>query len=123
MGGLLVRMTGLSALISVAYFALHLGFVALLGTSVPADPVQIGVAQKVLLGVIGAAFLALLFIQQLLPRLSQTALGRAAYVHFYGGLYADSMLTEFVRGFGPTPGGVAGRRRLLNADPSHEVQS
>ncbi len=122
MGGLLVRMTGLSMLVSVAYFALHMGFVALLGASVPADPVQVGLAQKVLLGVIGVAFLALLFIQQLLPRLSQTALGRAAYVHFYGGLYADSMLTELVRGFGPTPGGVAGRR-LLNADSSHEVQS
>ncbi len=123
MGGLLVRMAGLSALVSIAYFALHMGFVALLSASVPADPVQVGLVQKVLLGVIGVAFLGLLFIQQLLPRLSQTALGRAAYVHFYGGLYADSMLTEFVRGFGPTPSGVAGRRRLLNADSSHEVQS
>ena len=123
MGGLLVRMVALSALVSVAYFALHVAFVHLLGTGVPADPVHISVAQEALLGVIGVAFLALLFIQQLLPRLSRTAWGRAAYVHFYGGLYADSMLTEFVRGFGPTPGGVGGRRRLLGADPSHEVQS
>ncbi len=122
-GGLLVRMAGLSALVCSAYFALHMGFVALLGTSVPADPVHVDTAQKVLLGVIALAFLALLLIQQLLPRLSRTAFWRAAYVHFYGGLYADSMLTEFVRGFGPTPAGVAGRRRVLSADPSHEVQS
>ncbi len=123
MGGLLGRMTALSALVCSAYFTLHLAFVHLLGASVPADPVHVGAAQKVLLGVIAAAFLALLLIQQLLPRLSRTAFWRAAYVHFYGGLYADSMLTEFVRGFGPTPGGVAGRQRLLSADPSHEVQS
>ncbi len=123
MGGLLVRMTGLSILVCLAYFTLHMGFVRLLGASVPADPVHIGVAQQVLLAVIGVAFLALLFIQQLLPRLSQTALGRAAYVHFYGGLYADALLTEFVRGLGPTPGGVAERQRISNASSSHEVQS
>ncbi len=121
MGGLLARMAGLSAFVCVAYFALHMGFVRLLGASVPADPVHVAVAQKVLLGAIALAFLALLFIQQLLPRLSQTALGRAAYVHFYGGLYADTLLTEFVRGFGSLPRGVATRRRLLSTDPSHEV--
>ena len=121
-GGLLLRMAGLSALVSVAYFALHMGFVRLLGTSVPTEPLHADIAQQILLVVIGLAFLALLFIQQLLPRLSQTALGRAAYVHFYGGLYADSLLTEFVRGLGPTPGGIGQRRRLLAQDPSHEVQ-
>ena len=123
LGGLFVRMGGLSALVCTAYFALHVGIVHLLGASVPPDPTHVGLAQRVLLGVIALAFLALLFLQQLLPRLSQTAVGRAAYVHFASGLYADSMLTEFVRGFGPTPRSVAARRRILHGDPSHEVQS
>ncbi len=121
-GGLLLRVGALSALVCAAYFGLHMGFVHLLGTSVPADPRYADVIQKGLLGLIAVAFLALLLIQQLLPRLSQTAFWQAAYVHFYSGLYADGMLTELVRGLGPMPGGVAGRRRALSADPSSEVQ-
>ncbi len=121
-GGVLLRVGALSALVCVAYFGLHLGFVHLLGASVPADPRHADVVQKGLLGLIAMAFLALLLIQQLLPRLAQSAFWQAAYVHFYSGLYADGMLTEFVRGLGPTPGAVASRRRALSADSSHEVQ-
>lgn len=121
-GALLLRVAALSAAVCVAYFGLHLGFVHLLGTSVLQDPARTDVVKKVLLGLIAAAFVALLLIQQLLPRLSRTAFWQAAYVHFYSGLYADSMLTEFVRGLGPMPGGVASRRQVVSADPSHEVQ-
>lgn len=119
-GTLLLRVGALSSLVCTAYFGLHVGFVYLLGTSVPIDPVHTDLIQKGLLGFIGLAFLALLLIQQFLPRLSQMPFWQAAYVHFYNGLYADGMLTEFVRGLGPIPGSVTGRRRVLNADPSRE---
>jgi len=122
-GGLLLRVGGLSALVCAAYFGLHMGFVQLLRASVPADPLHADGIHEVLLGLIVAAFIALLLIQQLLPRLSRAPFWQAAYVHFYSGLYADGLLTEFVRGLGPTPGSVAGRRQALSVDPSHEVQS
>lgn len=120
--GLLLRVGSLSALVCIGYFGLHIGFVQLLGTSVPSEPQHIDAVQKGLLGLIAVAFVAMLLIQQLLPRLARTAFWQAAYVHFYSGLYADGMLTELVRGLGPTPGGVAARRRVLPADPSREVQ-
>lgn len=126
-GGLLLQVAALSALVCTAYFGLHAGFARLFVASMPADPRHVDGVQRALLGLIAAAFAALLLIQQLLPRLSRTSFWQAAYVHFYGGLYADGLLTEFVRRLRPTPGRiagrVAGRRRMLSADPSHEVQS
>ncbi|MHB1566752.1 MAG: NADH-quinone oxidoreductase subunit L [Acidiferrobacter sp.] len=120
MGGLLLRMGSLSALVCVAYFGLHAVFTHLLGPSVPAEPLRIDSVQKGLLVVIGIAFLGLLLIQQMLPRLAQRPFWRAVYVHFYNGLYADVLLTEIVRGFGPV--GVPARPRILATDPSREVQ-
>ncbi len=118
---LLPRLAGLSALVCAAYFGLHLVFVHLLGSSVPADPLHAGIVQKVLLAVIALAFLTLLMIQQFLPRLSQRPFWRAAYVHLYNGFYADTILTGFVRKLGPTPIGLASRHRMIPSDVSREV--
>ena len=121
MGGLLLRMVGLSALVSTAYFGLHMLFTALLGTSLPVAQLPAGPMRDGLLGLIVIVFLGLLFIQQLLPRLGQNPFWRAIYVHLYNDLYVDGFLTRMVRSFGPA--GTVGRPRASTECESREVQS
>ena len=121
MGGVLLRMGGLSALVAIAYFGLHRLFTILLGTSLPTFSAPTGIMQDSLLGLIVVAFLGLLVIQQLLPRILRNPFWRAAYVHLYNDLYIDMFLTRMVLRFGPV--GTARPSPTLTKDSSCEAQS
>jgi NAD(P)H-quinone oxidoreductase subunit 5 len=119
-GGLLLRMGSLSALVCTAYFGLHMLFTEMLGASLPTAQLPAGAAQDGLLGLIVVVFLGLLFIQQMLSRNLRKPFWQAIYVHLYNGLYIDIFFTRMVRSFGPV--GPAGRPRASTEGQSREVQ-
>lgn len=94
--GLVPWMVGASAGVVTAYFALHRAFGALLAPSLPSAKVPSGVAEDVLLSVIVAAFVGLLALQQMLPRIMAKPAWRAVYVHLYNGLYVDLLMTRWL---------------------------
>ncbi len=120
-GRLLLRMGGLSALVCVAYFSLHMLFTRMLGASLPADRLQADDIQQGLLGLIVVVFLGLLFVQQALPRILRKPFWQVAYVYLYNDLYIDVFLTRMVRRFGPVD--VAGWPLASTGTQSREVQS
>lgn len=94
--GLALLIGGLSAAVITAYFGLHRVFAILLAPSLPSAHVPSGIAEDILLAVIVAVFLGLLTVQQLLPRIMEKPMWRAAYVHLYNGLYVDLVLTRML---------------------------
>jgi NAD(P)H-quinone oxidoreductase subunit 5 len=118
-GGLLLRMGGLSALVCTAYFGLHMLFTEMLGASLPTAQLPAGAEQDGLLGLIVVVFLGLLFIQQMISRNLRKPFWQAIYVYLYNGLYIDIFFTRMVRSFGPV--GIAGRPRASTAGQSREI--
>ncbi len=98
----LLRGLGLSALVSVAYFALHTLFeVALHGSVLPVREAA-GGFQYALSLVLVLVFLALLVLQQLLKH-NPAALGEGLYMHLYNGLYIDVYITRILQRVWPSP--------------------
>ncbi len=98
----LLRGLGLSAVVSVAYFALHALFeTALQGSVVPvrdaAGPLQIVLALAIV-----AVFLVLLVLQQVLKN-APASLGDGIYMHLYNGLYIDVYITRLLQRVWPSP--------------------
>ncbi len=93
-GTLLSRVALLSIIVCSAYFGLHDLSTALLGTSIPSDTVQAAHIPIWLLALIVVAFLSLLHIQQLLPRLQKSPFWQAVYVNLYNGLYVDLVFSR-----------------------------
>jgi NAD(P)H-quinone oxidoreductase subunit 5 len=96
------RGLGLSAAVSVAYFALHALFdAALQGSVLPmqdaAGPFQIWLAQAFV-----GVFLVLLVFQQLL-KYAPAFLGDGIYMHLYNGLYIDVYITRLIERVWPSP--------------------
>jgi NAD(P)H-quinone oxidoreductase subunit 5 len=101
-GAFLLRGLGLSALVSVAYFALHALFeMALHGSVVPVRDAA-GPLQSVLALAIVGVFLALLVLQQVL-KYAPAALGDGIYTHLYNGLYIDVYITRVLQRVWPSP--------------------
>ena len=93
-GTLLSRVALLSIIVCSAYFGLHDLSTYLLGTSIPSDTVQADHIPIWLLALIVVAFLSLLHIQQLLPRLQKLPFWQAVYVDLYNGLYVDLVFSQ-----------------------------
>lgn len=99
---LLIRGLGLSALVSVVYFALHALFEIALHDGVLAVPEPAGAFQSVLALTIVLVFLALLVLQQVLKH-DPAALGDGLYMHLYNGLYIDVYITRMLQRLWPSP--------------------
>jgi len=93
---------GLGLGLAVTYFALHALFSAVLGSSLPAIP-RADALEDGLVAATGLVFLVLLFLQQRIPALGRSRLGRALYVHFSHALYADLALERVLRRLLPVP--------------------
>ena len=93
-GTLLSRVAMLSIIVCSAYFGLHDLSTDLLGTSIPSDTLQADHIPIGLLALIVVAFLSLLHIQQLLPRLQKSPFWQAVYVNLYNGLYVDLVFSQ-----------------------------
>ncbi len=116
-GILLSRVAVLSIVVCVAYFGLHTFVTYILGTSVPGATVQADRIPIWLLALIGAAFLSLFHIQQLLPRLQKSPFWQFIYVALYNGLYVDLIFSHMAFLHAPK----AGKR--LDATSHPQVQS
>ena len=95
-GKLLLWTGGMSAAVCTAYFGLHRLFDFFLGTSLTSPKFPETVLQNWILGAIGAVFLGLLLIQQMLPRILRKPLWGSIYVHLYNGFYIDIFLARMV---------------------------
>ncbi|NEX23157.1 NADH-quinone oxidoreductase subunit L [Thiorhodococcus mannitoliphagus] len=96
------RGLGLSAIVSVCYFALHALFeAALQGSVLPvqdaAGPFQIWLTQAFV-----GVFLVLLIFQQVL-KYAPAFLGDGIYMHLYNGLYIDVYITRLLQRLWPSP--------------------
>jgi NAD(P)H-quinone oxidoreductase subunit 5 len=98
----LIRGLGLTALVSVAYFALHALFETALRGSVLPVPDPTGSLQSALDLALVGVFLALLVLQQLLKYAPKT-LGDGIYTHLYNGLYIDVYITRILERVWPSP--------------------
>jgi NAD(P)H-quinone oxidoreductase subunit 5 len=98
----LLRGLGLSALVSVAYFALHHLFeIALHGSVLPVQEAPGALQYALALGIV-LVFLALLVFQQVLKH-DPAALGEGLYMHLYNGLYIDVYITRMLQRVWPSP--------------------
>ena len=93
---LILWMGGLGAGVITAYFGLHKLFAIMLAPSLPSADQPPGVAGYALMAVIVAAFIGLLTLQQLLPRISDKPTWQAVYVSLYNGSYVDLALTRLL---------------------------
>jgi NAD(P)H-quinone oxidoreductase subunit 5 len=98
----LLRALGLSALMSMAYFALHGVFEHALVGSVqpvanPAGPLQYGLAALVVVVFVALMILQVTFNQRRTPFIE------ACYVHLYNGLYIDVYMTRWLQRLWPGP--------------------
>ena len=98
----LLRVLGLGAIVSFAYFALHALFEwALLGSVLPVREMN-GPLQTILSIVIVCVFLTLLLMQQAFKQI-RSPLGEAVYTHLYNGLYIDVYITRILQRVWPSP--------------------
>ena len=101
-GSFLLRGLGLSAIVSIAYFALHALFeMALQGSVLPIQDAA-GPFQRALALVVVGIFLSLLMLQQVL-KYAPAALGEGLYMHLYNGLYIDVYITRLLQRVWPAP--------------------
>lgn len=108
-GGFLWIVVGISASISIVYFALEVLFAKLF------RPMWLtvqgaGPTHDALLGLIVAVFVGLLIVQQRLPQILRHPFWQSIYVHLFNDLYVDMLLTRIVR-----------RRSGLTTDPLHSL--
>ncbi len=96
-GALLFRAGVLSVIVVTAYFGLHDLSSYVLGTSVPSDTAQADHISIWLLALIVVAFVSLLHIQQLMPRLQRSRFGQAMYMSIYNGMYVDLVLSQLTK--------------------------
>lgn len=101
-GAFLLRGLGLSAVVSVAYFALHHLFELALQASVLPVQEPAGAFQSALALMVVLVFLALLVLQQVLKH-DPAALGEGLYMHLYNGLYIDVYITRMLQRVWPSP--------------------
>ena len=92
---------GLSALISTAYFGLGILFTHLSQGVLPTPLSARGLVHEGLVGLVAMVFIGLWWLRQMLPRVRESRLGWAIYVHLYNDLYLDVMFTRLVRRFWP----------------------
>ena len=97
-GKLLAWTGGMSAAVCTAYFGLHRIFDWILGRSLETASFPDNVIQEGILVAIGAVFLGLLLVQQMLPRILGQPFWRAVYVHLYNGFYIDILIARMVGG-------------------------
>ncbi len=91
----------LSALVATLYFLLDAWFMRLLAVILPKPSMPQGIVPDALLGLIVLAFMSLLLVQQMLPRLLARPLWRAVFVHLYNDLYIDMIFTRWIQRFSP----------------------
>lgn len=99
----LLRVLGLAAIVSVAYFALHGVFERALHGSVLPLRDAASAFQPALIGLTIAAFLGLLMVQQFFRSTTPSRLREALYVHLYNGLYIDVYITRLLQRVWPGP--------------------
>ncbi|PSR29602.1 MAG: hypothetical protein C7B43_08055 [Sulfobacillus benefaciens] len=92
---------GISALVATLYFLLGSWFMALFAPVLPEPLSPTGVVQDALLGLIVMVFVALLLIQQMLPRLLKQPVWHAIFVHLYNDLYVDMIFSRWIQKFSP----------------------
>jgi NAD(P)H-quinone oxidoreductase subunit 5 len=83
------------AVVALAFFTLEAGASFILGASV-ATPLAAGAARLSVMGLLVAAFGAVVLAQLFLPVLAHTDLGRRAYVHLKRGLYANALFDRLL---------------------------
>jgi NAD(P)H-quinone oxidoreductase subunit 5 len=92
----------LSAVVAVAYFALHVLFDLLLYDSVLPVQATSSATQIAQASVVVGVFLVLLVVQQLL-KYAPAKLGDGLYIHLYNGLYIDVYITRLLQRLWPSP--------------------
>ncbi|MFM8333165.1 MAG: NADH-quinone oxidoreductase subunit L [Candidatus Methylumidiphilus sp.] len=94
---LALRTVGLAVLVCVAYFALQLGFLAMLQSALPAVAIQHGLFDWLLMFAVMGSFMLILLLHARFPGASANPLWQAAYVHCYNGLYVSTLANRFVQ--------------------------
>jgi len=99
---LLIRATGLGALVCFAYFGLHALFEhALIGSMRPVAFTESSFDIWLSLAIV-AVFVGLILVQHLFTRI-KAPLRQAIQVHLYNGLYVDVLVTRFIVRLWPLP--------------------
>jgi len=98
----LLRALGVSAVVAIAYFALHGAFEHALADSVLPVADAAGALQFVLAALVVAVFVALLLLQRAFSQ-RRSRLSDTWYVHLYNGLYIDVYMTRWLQRLWPGP--------------------
>ena len=94
--GFLLRLGGLTVVVSAAYFALHKLFATAFAGALRPIPESASAGQYLLLALVAAVFLGLSLFQTVLIHAADRPWLRRLYVHLYNGLYTDQPVERLV---------------------------